>query len=141
MIGCDVMRRFNVTTTCVKHLHYMADNKKKTDIIIDMIEAGYYFTINRGRQTGKTTILKLLAKELSDKYLMIPASFEGMSSLFESEETFSAKIFEVFAKPFAIFNSELAVSIKNRGKDLRNMEVWGKRSVNGVMKVIKKLFY
>ena len=76
------MRRFNVTTTCVKHLHYMADISTKIAIIIKMIDDGYYFTINRGRQKGKTTILKLLSIELSDKYFVIPISFEGRNSLF-----------------------------------------------------------
>lgn len=120
------MRRFNVTTTCVKNLHYMADIRKKMDKIIDMIEKGYYFTINRGRQTGKTTILKLLAKELADKYLMIPASFEGMSALFESDEAFAGGIFDVFANPFEIFKPEIADNIKSYGKDLKSIADVGK---------------
>ncbi|MDO8685101.1 MAG: AAA family ATPase [Clostridiales bacterium] len=124
------MRRFNATTTCVKNLHYMADIKKKMKIIIDMIEEGYYFTINRGRQKGKTTILKLLAKDLSDKYLVIPASFEGRSSLFDSEEAFAGAIFDVFAKPFEIFEQDMAESIKSYGKGLK--------SVSGVGKAISR---
>lgn len=87
------MRRFNVTTTCVKHLHYMADISKKLYKIIKMIETGYYFTINRARQKGKTTILKLLAKELSDKYLVVSTSFEGSSYLFEDDKGIYTKLF------------------------------------------------
>lgn len=120
------MRRFNVTTTCVKHLHYMADITKKSDSIINMIEEGYYFTINRARQKGKTTILKYIAKELSDKYLVISASFEGRSSLFESEEAFAGRIFDVFAEPFDLFEPEKAEKVKSYGVNLRTIDDVGK---------------
>jgi len=117
-----LVRRFNVTTTCVKHLHYMADVHKKLDKIIEMIETGYYFTINRARQKGKTTILKLIAKELSEKYLVISVSFEGKSSLFSSEQVFAERIFDVFAQPFAVFQPEIAAKIESYGQDLKNLD-------------------
>src|SRR3989339_495348 len=116
------MRRFNVTTTCVKNLHYMADVSKKIKIIKNMIDDGYYFTINRGRQKGKTTILKLLAKELKEKYLVISASFEGRSELFKDEESFAQKIFKIFAKPFNELNPEMANKIKDYGKYLKSLD-------------------
>ncbi len=120
------MRRFNVTTTCVKDLHYMADVSKKMDEIINMIETGYYFTINRARQKGKTTILKLLAKELSDEYFVIPTSFEGSSYLFENDEAFSRGIFDVFAEPFELFQPEIAEKIKSYGQNVNNIKDLGK---------------
>lgn len=120
------MRRFNVTTTCVKDLHYMADVSKKLDKIIEMIETGYYFTINRARQKGKTTILKLLAKESSDKYLVISTSFEGSSYLFGDDKVFAEGIFDVFAEPFELFQPEIAKKIKSYGHDLKNMAEVGK---------------
>lgn len=120
------MRRFNVTTTCVKDLHYMADISKKLDKIINMIETGYYFTINRARQKGKTTILKLLAKEFSDNYLVIPTSFEGSSYLFRDDKVFAEGIFDVFAEPFELFQPEIAEKIKSYGHDLKNMAEVGK---------------
>ncbi|AZO93841.1 AAA family ATPase [Halocella sp. SP3-1] len=127
------MRRFNVTTTCVKHLHYMADISKKLYKIIKMIETGYYFTINRARQKGKTTILKLLAKELSDKYLVVSTSFEGSSYLFEDDKVFSQNIFHVFAEPFELFQPEIAEKIKSYGHDLKNL--------NDVSKAISRWCY
>ena len=120
------MRRFNVTTTCVKHLHYIADISKKMDIIIKMIDDGYYFTINRGRQKGKTTILKLLSIELSHKYFVIPISFEGRNSLFENDEVFASKIFDVFAEPFEILNPKIVKNIKSYGENLKNMDEVGR---------------
>ncbi|MFW5972329.1 MAG: AAA family ATPase [Bacillota bacterium] len=120
------MRRFNVTTTCVKDLHYMADVRKKLDKIIKMIDTGYYFTINRARQKGKTTILKLLVKELSEKYLIIPASFEGNSYLFEDDQVFSRNIFDIFAEPFELFQPEIAEKIKSYGHNLNNINDVGR---------------
>ena len=44
------MRRFNVTGICVPNMHYMVDISRKIEKIFAMVEYGYYFTINRGRQ-------------------------------------------------------------------------------------------
>ncbi|MDE7479157.1 MAG: AAA-like domain-containing protein, partial [Lachnospiraceae bacterium] len=44
----------------------------------DYIEQGAYFTINRARQFGKTTLLSALARRLVDSYLVIRLSFEGI---------------------------------------------------------------
>ena len=115
------MRRFNVTTICVKNLHYMANVSKKVIIIKNMIDNDYYFTINRGRQKGKTTILNLLTKELKEKYLIVSASFEGASFLFRDEETFARNIFDIFAEPFKKLEPLIAEKIKNYGKGLKTI--------------------
>ena len=74
-----VMKRFNLTGVCVPDKHYMVDLSEKVDIIIkDYIEQGAYFTVNRARQFGKTTMLSSLARRLADKYLVIKLSFEGI---------------------------------------------------------------
>lgn len=45
-------------------------------IINQYIESGQYFTINRARQYGKTTLLYLLEKELRKQdYLVLSLSF------------------------------------------------------------------
>lgn len=73
------MKRFNLTGVCVPDKHYMVDLSEKVDIIIrDYIEQGAYFTINRARQFGKTTMLSALARMLADDYLVIRLSFEGI---------------------------------------------------------------
>jgi len=83
------MRRFNVTGTCVKNKHYMADTTRKIDQIVKLIENDYYFTINRPRQYGKTTTLSLLRGRLSGKYLVLSLSFEQVGrTAFSSEEKF-----------------------------------------------------
>ena len=53
-------------------------------IITDYIQEGKYFTMNRGRQYGKTTTLYLLERQLRQRYLVISLSFEACDELFVS---------------------------------------------------------
>jgi len=54
-----------------------------------LIDSGSYFTINRARQFGKTTALDMIWRCLSDKYLVVPISFEGVGDVsFSSEKRF-----------------------------------------------------
>ena len=55
---------FNTVAVCRPNQHYMVDISDKLEQIGRMIDAGWYFTINRARQYGKTTTLKALAKFL-----------------------------------------------------------------------------
>ena len=83
------MREFNVTGLCVPDKHYMADTSEKIAKIMELVAKGKYFTINRGRQYGKTTTLALLEKRLPKEYTVIRISFEGVSdSMFEAEDNF-----------------------------------------------------
>ena len=84
------MKEFNTTGVCIPEKHYMADVSKKINAIEKMVEEEKYFTINKPRQFGKTTIFYLLKKELvKTGYLVLKISFEMMSSdIFESEKLF-----------------------------------------------------
>ena len=87
------MREFNTTGLCVPKLHYMVDTTPQIDKIIELIDKGKYFTINRARQYGKTTTLALLENRLSDKYAVINISFEGIdAATFKNQALFSAAI-------------------------------------------------
>jgi len=82
---------FNDTGTCIPSLHYMVDTGAKVLGIINMIEKGQYFTINKPRQFGKTTTINLIVNELkkSNHYLPISISFEGIGDeIFEKESKF-----------------------------------------------------
>ena len=61
-----IVKKFNVTGTCVGHKHYMVDISGKLDEIEKLIDDECYFTINRARQFGKTTTLFHLAKRLEN---------------------------------------------------------------------------
>ncbi|MDR3333704.1 MAG: nucleolus and neural progenitor protein, partial [Treponema sp.] len=82
------MRQFNTTGLCVPEKHYMVDISGKLAQIEIMVDKGDYFTINRGRQYGKTTTLNELEKRLVDKYICALMSFEGRGTNFETEAAF-----------------------------------------------------
>jgi len=86
------MKDFNITGTCIPEEHYMVDNSKKINEIMNkLIKKKKYFTINRPRQYGKTTTMFFLKKYLSkkDEYFVIKISFEGLGeTVFNTEENF-----------------------------------------------------
>ena len=89
------MRKFNVNGTCVPRTHYMVDTTNKLEQIKQLIDKEEYFTINRGRQYGKTTTLSLLRRFLADEYTAISISFGGIGDVpFENEANFC----QVFSK-------------------------------------------
>lgn len=83
------MKRFHVTGVCVSDRHYMVDLGKKVDTIIDeYISQGAYFTINRARQYGKTTMLNALERRLCSDYVVISISLESADDYFANMEVF-----------------------------------------------------
>ena len=95
------MKKFNVTGVCVPEEHYMVNTQEKQARIMSLIEYGKYFTINRARQFGKTTMLMQLNRQLNSipEYTCIRLTFEGMG-----DEMFSDD--EAFCKEFLIQVSE-----------------------------------
>ena len=84
-------KKFNVTGLCIPENNYMVDISSKIDTIItEYIQEGKYFTINRGRQYGKTTTLYLLEQQLKNRYLVISLTFEACDELFVSLYTLAA---------------------------------------------------
>nr|WP_321152783.1 ATP-binding protein [uncultured Acetatifactor sp.] len=63
------------------------------------VDRGKYFVINRGRQYGKTTTLRLLTEYLRDDYAVIPMDFQLMSTAnFADEQTFVVKFVSYLEK-------------------------------------------
>ncbi len=83
------MKRFHVTGVCIPDRHYMVDLAEKVNTIIaDYIHQGAYFTINRARQYGKTTIINALERSLRDEYVVISISLESTDDYFASRKVF-----------------------------------------------------
>ncbi len=98
---------FNITGLCVKDRHYMVDTTEKIRKIIKMVERGDYFTINRPRQFGKTTTLHSLKQALSDQYLVVESSFEGVGdNFFKSEENFCGKVLKILGDSMRFIDKE-----------------------------------
>ena len=78
-------RKFNTTGICIPELHYMVDMSDRIEMIInEYIAYGEYFTINRARQYGKSTILELLYHRMNADYLVLDISFEAADDCFVS---------------------------------------------------------
>ena len=74
------MKKFNTTAVCIPSKHYMVDLTDRVKEIKELVDEGKYFTINRARQYGKTTTLKALQKSLSEEYVVLNFSFEGITN-------------------------------------------------------------
>lgn len=115
-------KEFNVTGSCNPQWHYMVDTTKRFDAIENLIEKGKYFTINRARQYGKTTMLNQIRRRLSDKYLVIPLSFEGLG-----DEAFAS------AKAFvASFNRQMARHLVSMSQDEALIGIWQNKDASSI---------
>lgn len=86
-----MQKRFNITGICIPEKNYMVDISSRINTIItNYIQEGKYFTINRGRQYGKTTTLYMLEQSMQDRCLIISMSFEACDELFVSLYTLAA---------------------------------------------------
>ncbi|MGL4990067.1 MAG: AAA family ATPase [Sarcina sp.] len=84
----EITKRFNSTGPCNYKKHYMVNIKNKLKEILMLVKFDKYFVINRPRQYGKTTTLNMLEKILKNHYGVVKLSFEGLGSVFETEENF-----------------------------------------------------
>ncbi len=88
---------FNITGTCRPKEHYMMNDSRRFAGIMDFVERGKYFVINRPRQYGKTTMLFALLRELekNENYLPLIMNFQGISqSHYESSDAFAQFFFK-----------------------------------------------
>ena len=116
----SMAKQFNITGSCNPERHYMVDSPERFQRIKAMIDAGDYFTINRGRQFGKTTTLNMIWRQLSNQYLVIPLSFEGIG-----ETPFSS------APNFAhTFCSMISRYLKQKGIDEQYSSILDKPSIS-----------
>jgi len=103
------MREFNVTGICVPEMHYMVDISEKVEQIFKLVEGKKYFTINRGRQYGKTTTLGRLEKRMQDDYICMSISFQySEARMFADEEGFCQGLFDRIQRSLLIEHKEEA---------------------------------
>jgi len=107
-----MQKRFNDTGLCIPSRHYMVDTSAKLKQIIQLVEWGEYFTINRPRQFGKTTTLFLLANELNrrDDHIALKISFERIDAdTYQQVDRFVRFFLSMFIREFEFLHqSKLA---------------------------------
>ncbi len=88
-------KRFNITGVCFPEEHYIMDNSAKLARIMELVEQGQYFTINRPRQYGKTTMLYFLMEQLktSDGYIPVSLNFQGVDRKWHQSDDAFARMF------------------------------------------------
>lgn len=107
-------RRFQTTGVCIPNLHYMVDISATVEQIIhEYIENGAYFTINRARQSGKTTTLEQLCRRLKQDYVTIYISFESADDCFVSLYAFAQG-----------FTNKVAVALEQSTISKAAMDIW-----------------
>ncbi len=80
---------FNIAGPCSSSKHYMLDPLRDMGKeLADLIEQEYYFVIHAARQTGKTTLLLNMTKQLNEegKYHAVYCSLETAYGLLEPKE-------------------------------------------------------
>lgn len=116
-------KKFNITATCIPGRHYMADMSKKLDKILELIDNGDYFTINRPRQYGKTTIMYLLKQRLEKHkdYLVINISFEGIDTpTYEKHELFIPTVLDILSQRLEFMQEEELAALIEKNKTISN---------------------
>jgi len=103
------MKEFNVTGNCIPSMHYMVDTSEKIEKIFQLVEGKKYFTINRGRQFGKTTTLGLLEKRLPKDYICASISFQDTDEeMFTNAEGFCQGLLDKIFVTIDLTNPEEA---------------------------------
>lgn len=108
-----MQKEFNITGICLPDLHYMVDTSAKFGEVMNLVEKGKYFVINRPRQYGKTTMLGNIQAHLSqsEDYLPIKLNFQGIDSQWYASDAAFAQM----------FIQELIRALKYTQKDLTKL--------------------
>ncbi len=134
-------KRFNDTGLCIAGKHYMADTSAKLAALMELVEEGAYFAINRPRQYGKTTSIHQLFLALNKRsdYLAIQISLEGIGdTVFENETVFCQNFVDDLAyrmrnshptySDFLSKEVDSAISFKHLSRTISNfVEFCGKK--------------
>lgn len=98
----EARAQFNTTGICNPEKHYMVDLEQRLAEVKILVDDGKYFTINRARQFGKTTILQALGEYLNSDYFVVSMDFQMQVSnaKFKSENLFSLAFARAFVNSF-----------------------------------------
>ncbi len=88
---------FNVSGPCYPNEHYMLPAQERCQGLFDLIEHRQYFVIHAARQTGKTTLLLELERQLktSGKYVVLYCSLEALEGMHDAADGIPAIIEEL----------------------------------------------
>ncbi len=101
--GSCVSRWFNIAGPCFPTQHFMIPVARRAVEVVELLEQGRWFSLVSGRQTGKTTVVQSLAKELSARgdRLVLWIDLETARGLDDPREAF-ATILRIFDHTVAL---------------------------------------
>ncbi len=117
-------KSFNITGVCFPHIHYVADTSEKLRQIMEMVQRGDYFVINRPRQYGKSTMLYNIggATNQLEGFLQISMNFQGLDSKWhESDEAFTEMFLSQIKDSFEFQSEELFHFITEKQVEISDM--------------------
>lgn len=116
-------KTFNVNGACRPAKHYMVDLESRLKEIKYMVDAGEYFTINRARQYGKTTILRTLADYLKKDYVIVSLDFQKLSSSdFVDEPAFVGGLAREITKTIRRMKADVPDKIEEKLEELADIK-------------------
>ncbi len=91
---------FNVSGPCNPHKHYMLPAQERCKGLLNLIEQEQYFVIHAARQSGKTTLLFELERQLnaSETYHALYCSLEALEEIDDAKEGIPAIIGELISE-------------------------------------------
>ncbi len=118
-------KKFNITGTCLPGQHYMMDASAKLAGVMEMIEAGEYFTINRPRQYGKTTTLLAIYHHLQARqdYLPVEMNFQGIDEQWHvSDGAFASMFARLLRESMELAAPDLHQLLEDRKGEAQDMD-------------------
>ncbi len=103
----------------------MGDMSKKLDKIMAMVANGDYFTINRPRQYGKTTIIYLLEQKLlkNKHYLVLSISFEEIDAVtYKKQEWFISTFLDILSEQLEFLQEKELLALIQDKKTIANLK-------------------
>lgn len=93
-------KHFNTAGPCFPDEHYMLPAQERCRGLMEIIDQKHYFVLHAARQSGKTTLLLDLVKQLNDsgKYYAMYCSLESVQGIVEPEKGIPAIINELRAE-------------------------------------------
>jgi hypothetical protein len=134
-------KEFNTTGNCFEQEHYMMDDSRRFTSILELVERGKYFVINRPRQYGKTTMLHALENYLPQHdYVAIAMNFQGIDEKWtDSDDAFATMFFNKLHTFFEYRDEAIADFIQSKASEIVGMEALSKFITRLMMKLNKKV--
>jgi hypothetical protein len=83
-----MIKTFNIAGPCRPRKHYMLQTRERCQGLIELIDEEQYFVIHAARQTGKTTLLLELTRQLNEggEYYALYCSLETVQGIDDPKE-------------------------------------------------------